>query len=168
MADVATPTGQSSPYPESAQAHAVETNSVPMVHCSNRELFRVRASLLVGIFRDEMVIQEKTVSIIHNGFLSSYVETLPIRDIGRVIEFNTALLCGLRILGKNPSHDIRMSGLSRQDVLQSKLLLEGLLLEDREEIEVPRNLPPEIRSEVLADAAQVPDATGHIRPVQYP
>ena len=158
MADAMPQVGQSTPYPEQAHSNNAESNSVPMVHCVNRELFRARASLLAGIFRDEVVIQEKTISIIHNGFLSSYVETLPIRDIGRVIEINTFILCGVRILGKNPSHDINVKGLHKHDAVRCKELIEGLLLEDRGAVEVPRDVPPEIRSEVLADAAQVPSA----------
>lgn len=117
------------PYPEGIQSGRFESTTLPNVAQSNPELYRTRASRLVDFFPDELVIQEKTVSIIRRSFLVSFVETLPVKDIGRVVLIDTPLFDGLRVLGKNPAHDLQIKGLHKSSAHQAKEMIESLLVE---------------------------------------
>lgn len=123
---------------------------------TNRELFRVRASWIVDFFPDELVIQERTVSVIRNSFLVSFVETLPIKDIGRVILIDTPIFDGIQILGKNVAHDLHIKGLNKAVAERAKEVLEGLLLAEKGEIDVPQWLRIDEKDELLAAAARDP------------
>lgn len=121
---------------------------------TNQELFRVRAAWIVDFFPDELVIQEKTVSIIRNAFLVSFIETLPIKDIGRVILISTPIFYGIQILGKNVAHDLHIKGLSRDKACYAKEVLEGLLLEEKGAIDIPQWLRIDEKDNLLAAASR--------------
>lgn len=121
---------------------------------NNREMLRLRASRFADLIPDELVIREKTVSVVRREFLMSHTETLPVKDIGRVIYINAPLFDGLEIMGKNPAHDLRICGLRKADALEAKEVLEGLLLEERGVVDVPDWLHTDTRREMLAKAGK--------------
>lgn len=147
---------RSEPYPVKIQAGRFESSDLPITKNYNRELFRVRASRWVDFFPDELVIQEKTVSIIRRTFLASFVETLPVRDIGRVILIDVPIFDGIRILGKNVAHDLQIKGLPKDKAKYAKEVLEGLLLEEKGQVDIPQWLSTEERSGMLATAGHHP------------
>lgn len=133
--------------PEGSQTLMVTKNQ-------NRQLFQTKASWLVDLFPDVLVVQEKTISVVRNEFLVSYVETMPVRDIGRVVYIDTPLFAGLHILGKNTAHDLHIKGLTKKSALKAKSIIEGLLLDDVGVGEVPNWLDTSGRREVLARVGQ--------------
>jgi hypothetical protein len=151
MATQPTANARDRPYPANIQEGRVESNALPPTGSTNRELYRVRASWLVDFFPDELVIQEKTVSVIRNQLLVSFVETMPVRDVGRVIYVDTPFFAGIHILGKSPAHEMRIRGLPKKGARYAKQLLDGLLLERSGDIEVPAWLDPDVRRHRLAD-----------------
>lgn len=157
MANGATQTGRKMPYPAQIQTGRVESRSLPSTKNRNRELFRVKAHWIADIFPDELVIQEKTISVIRNEFLVSYVETIPIKDIGRVVYVNTPIFGGLRIIGKNTAHELNIRGLNKKMAVEAKDIIEGLLLEDSGVVDIPHWIQTEKRREMLADAGRNPD-----------
>lgn len=147
---------RSEPYPLNIQSGLHESSTLPSVRNHNRELYRARASRWAEIFPDELVIQEKTISIIRRQFLVSFIETLPVKDVGRVVLVDTPIFDGLRILGKNVAHDLRIKGLRKDQARHAKEIIEGLLLEEKGEVEIPQWLSTEERGEMLATAGQHP------------
>lgn len=144
-------------YPKETQPGANKSAALPeKSQNNNRELFRVRASRLADIFPDELVVQEKTISVIRREFLVSFVETLPIKDIGRVVYTNTPLFGGITILGKNPAHELKIRGLPKKAAIQAKEIVEGLLLEDQGVIDVPDWLHTDTRRDMLEKAGKNP------------
>ena len=131
-----------------------KSNRLPVTNDTNQELFRVRAAWLVDFFPDELIIQEKTVSIIRNSFLVSFVETLPIKDIGRVILIVTPIYDGIQILGKNVAHDLHIRGLTKDKAHRAKEVLEGLLLEEKGEITIPQWLRIDEKDDLLVAASR--------------
>lgn len=117
------------PYPSQIRSGKTESNSLPSASQHNRELFRVRASRLVDLFPDELVIQEKTISIIRNEFLVSYIETIPVKDIGRIVYVDAPFFARIEVLGKNPAHDLFIRGLPKKQAIIAQDILNGLLLE---------------------------------------
>jgi hypothetical protein len=113
----------------------MESNSPPLASLHNRELFRVRASWLVDLFPDELVIQEKTVSIIHNELLVSYIQTIPVKDIGRIVYVDGPFFARIEVLGKNPAHDLYIKGLPKRRAIIAQDILNGLLLKQIDELE---------------------------------
>lgn len=157
MANGVTQTGRNMPYPAQIQTGRVESRSLPSTKNHNRELLRVKAHWIVDIFPDELVIQEKTISVIRNEFLVSYVETMPVRDIGRVVYVSTLIFNGLRIIGKNTDHELNISGLTKKAAVEAKEVIEGLLLEDAGVVDIPYGIQTEKRRDMLADAGRNPD-----------
>lgn len=109
----------------------------------NRKLLAIRASRWADFFPDELVIQEKTISVVKREFMVSYVQTIPVKDIGRVVYVDIPFFAGLEILGKNTAHDLKISGLKKVDALKAKEVLEGLMLEDLNATELPHWIHPE-------------------------
>ena len=113
----------------------------------NKQIFYARASMLAGLFPDEIVIQAKSITVVHNGLFESNDETMPVKDVGRVIASNTLMFCALDILGKNPNHVLHIKGLRNKDSKMVKDCIEGLLLEE----------PTAVEESVLsAEQAQTP------------
>jgi hypothetical protein len=157
MANGAIQTGRNIPYPAQIQDGRVESRSLPSTKNRNRELFRVKAHWIADIFPDELVIQERTISVIRNEFLVSYVETMPVKDIGRVVYVNTPIFGGLRIIGKNTAHELNIKGLNKKAAVEAKEVIEGLLLEDAGVVDIPHWIQTEKRRDMLADAGRDPD-----------
>lgn len=139
-----------------------EARSLPTAFNHNRELFRIKASRLADIFPDELVIQEKTVSVIGNHFLVSFMETLPVKDIGRVVLIDTLFFCGIRIIGKNTQHELHVRGLRRNQATKAKEIIEGLLLEDAGVVDVPHWVEADRRRDMLAEAGRAPENQGDL------
>jgi hypothetical protein len=148
---------RSVPYPTKIQEGRFESSTLPVTNNYNRELYRVRASRLVDFFPDELVIQEKTVSIIRRTLMASFIETLPVKDIGRVILIDVPIFDGIRILGKNVAHDLQIKGLPKDKARFAKEIIEGLLLEEKGSVEIPQWLSTEERSDMLATAGHHPE-----------
>ncbi len=157
MANGVIQTGRNMPYPAQIQNGRVESRSLPSTKNRNRELLRVKAHWIADIFPDELVIQEKTISVIRNEFLVSYVETMPVKDIGRVVYVNTPVFGGLRIIGKNTAHELNIKGLNKKAAVEAKEVIEGLLLEDAGVVDIPHWIQTEKRRDMLADAGRDPD-----------
>src|SRR5260221_5637843 len=119
---------------------------LPYLTRINSELFYVRASLLAGLFPDELLVKEKSVTVVHNSFLFSYDETLTIKDIGRVICMKTPFLAGLRIYGKNPTHILEITGLWNNAAVRGKELIEGLLLAESDIGQTARKIAAETQT----------------------
>lgn len=150
-------TDRDKPYPKDRQSGKSESSTLPIGNDYNRELFRIRASRIVDPFPDEMVIQEKTVSVVRREPFASFIETIPVRDIGRVVYANTPFFGGLQVLGKNPSHHLNIKGLNKAGCTLAKELVEGLLLESKGEADIPLWLQTDERRERLIEAGRGPD-----------
>lgn len=137
------------PYPSNIQSGKTESNSLPSATHHNRELFRVRASWLVDLFPDELVIQEKTISIIRNEFLISYIETIPVKDIGRIVYVDAPFFARIEILGKNPAHDLYIKGLPKKQAMVAQDILNGLLLVKAGELDAPDWMHIDTRRDML-------------------
>lgn len=157
MVDDQNNTSRRTPYPAQIQSGRVESRSLPTTKNQNRELFRAKAHWIADIFPDELVIQEKTISVIRNEFLVSYVETMPVKDIGRVVYVSTLVFAGLRIIGKNTAHELNIKGLNKKAAVEAKDVIEGLLLEDAGVVDIPHWIQTEKRRDMLADAGRNPD-----------
>ena len=95
--------------------------------------------------------------MVRNEFLVSYVETMPVKDIGRVVYVNTPVFGGLRIIGKNTAHELNIKGLNKKAAVEAKEVIEGLLLEDAGVVDIPHWIQTEKRRDMLADAGRDPD-----------
>jgi len=146
-------------YPAVLRGGRIEYLGLPETTNSNRRLYSLRAHWLVDWFPDELIIQEKTISVIRNDmfFIASYVETMPVRDIGRVVYVKTPLFGSLRIIGKNTQHELRIKGLKNDEALRAKSIIEGLLLEDAGVVEVPYWTEASEHRDILAAAARNSD-----------
>lgn len=146
-------------YPAVLRGDRTESLGLPETTNSNRRLYSSRAHWLVDWFPDELVIQEKAISVIRNDmfFIASYVETMSVRDIGRVVYVKTPLFGSLRIIGKNTQHELRIKGLKNDEALRAKSIIEGLLLEDAGVVEVPYWTEASEHRDILAAVARNSD-----------
>jgi hypothetical protein len=150
MTDSTTDDDRKSAYPNQVQSDTPRSNSLPPTEDYNHELFRIHASRFVDLFPDELVIQEKAVSIIHNELLVSYVETIPVKDIGRIVYVDALFFARIEVLGKNPAHDLYIKGLHKDQAIIAKNILDGLLLKEPGSVDAPEWLHADTRRDVLA------------------
>jgi len=122
----------------------------------NRELYRLRSSVLVDLFPDELIIQEKTISVIRKEIFISSTQTITIKDIGRVVYTDGIIFGTLEILGKNTAHDLRIKGLNKAKAVNAKKIIEGLILEDQAVIEMPDWIQAEQHRELLLKSGTDP------------
>jgi hypothetical protein len=123
-------------------------------HDDNPVLLRIRASRLVDLFPDELLVQEKCISIIRNSLLVHSTETLPMKDVGRVVLVDTPWFDGIRIFGKNVAHDLHIGGLNKFKARWAKEVIESLLLEEREGND---RAPKALRIDMPPYASESPD-----------
>jgi len=141
-------TGRKIAYPAEIQPGLVESRNLPAAE-ENRELCRIQASWLTQLFPDELIIQEKTISIIRNSLFVSFVETMPVRDIGRVVYVDALFFAGIQILGKNVAHELNVHGLPKHKARHARDLIERLLLEQDESGSEIRWMEPGPRRETI-------------------
>jgi hypothetical protein len=125
------------PYPNELQPGVYESNNLPANLHDNKELFRVKAVWYLDFFPDELVIHQKTVSVIRRSFLMSYVETMPVRDVGEVEFSEVFVFAALSITGKNPEHKLNIANLPKEQAEKAKELLDRLLVEYETIIGIP-------------------------------
>lgn len=147
-------------YTDKLQLGRIATGSLPDAH-NNRELFVAKASRIVDLFPDKIIVQEKTVSVVEQQLFTSVVSTLPIKDIGRVVYLNAPFFGGIEILGKNPTHDMRIVGLKKPDAMRAKQLIEDLLLYESGSTAMPLWLSAGDSAEHVPYVDHTHDHTGH-------
>jgi hypothetical protein len=148
MSDITAQGDRKMPYPPQIQPGRFESSNLPSIDNYNRELFRVRASRLVDLLPDELVIQEKTVSIIRNQFLVSYIETIPVNGIRHIVYGDTLFFASITIFGN--VHELGIKGLPRGQAITAKNILDGLLLEQMEDVDVAQLLRLDEHRDMLA------------------
>lgn len=127
---------------------------------SNEELFRIRASRWVDFFPNELVIREKSITVIKRDFMYSQTETWPIEDIGEVTLQNAPVFSGLHVVGKFPKHKLHLKGISKDKAIKAKEIIDGLVLEDQEQIDLPEDSSPSAHRKMLTEAGKLPEGTG--------
>jgi hypothetical protein len=123
----------------------------------NQELFRLRASRLIDPFPDELIIQERTISVVRRKPLVSALETIPLKDVGRVVYVNSILFGSLEVLGKNTAHDLSVKGLNKTEALKAKQIIDGLLLENQGDVTMPSWIQVEQHRNILTHVGLDPD-----------
>jgi len=148
--EITDPMGIKRPILTHKREAEIASNSLQQL---NRELYRSRSSILVDLFPDELVIQEKTISVIKRDLFISSTQTITIKDIGRVVYTDGIIFGTLEILGKNTAHDLRIRGLTKARAVTAKRIIEGLILEDQAVIEMPDWIQAEQHRELLLNAS---------------
>ena len=120
---------RNTPYPAQLQPGLYESSNLPSTKNNNQELLRVRASRLLDLFPDELVIQNKTVSVIRKDFLSTYVETMPVNEIGEVALTAAGPFAALNIRAKNPGNELEIRSLPIGKAKRAKEVIDKLLQE---------------------------------------
>jgi hypothetical protein len=153
------------PSPSNVLAPLPDPRTIHTLKFQNQELFRVKASKPFNFFTEELIVQEKTISIVKKEFLSNCCETLPIKDIGRVILTDTIFFSSILVIGKNTAHQLEITRLPKQKALEAKELLEGLMMEDASAaMEIPPYLQPDVHPEVID--SPIPDHDHLLDPVK--
>ena len=155
---------------QNLQAKWDDVEKLPHFHPgdSDRELFRVKSSHWSELFPDELVIRQKTISVIRHTLMFSDTQTLPIRDIGRVEHIVTPVFVGLQIFGKNTAHHLDIHGLFHAQAERARKLLQALVLLEQSEIPMPYYLHVDPDGELMvleeSQAAEgLPASTSRVR-----
>ncbi|MFI5275624.1 MAG: hypothetical protein ACHQT5_02255 [Candidatus Saccharimonadales bacterium] len=124
----------------------------------NRELYRIHAIWFANLPPpgDELVIQEKTVHLIHKDLIEKNVKSLPVKDITHVAYHAIPGFATIEISASDSTQSLKIRGVPTEQALKAKRILEGLLLEKAGEVKVSEQLPPESRREELAKQAAAP------------
>lgn len=115
------------PYPNQIQQGIYESSNLPTT-AHNQELYRVKAARIVDLLPDELVIQEKTVSVVRHQLLATYVETISVSEIGEVSLNKEGAFASVIIFGKNPREHVRIAGVPKDKAARAKILIESLYI----------------------------------------
>ena len=155
------------PSSDSVLAPVPDPKTIHVIKFKNQELLRAKASPFLGFFPDELVVQEKTVSLSKKEFLSTCCESFPLKDIGRVILTDTIFFSSLILIGKNTAHQLEIAKLSKEKAKEAKDLIEGLMMEEKDQVELPSYLatPAEVHTGIFEEPTHTVDPLldpGHI------
>lgn len=141
------PQSQAQQQDNSQPPQGTPTSSTP----HNTELYRIRAVWFIDLPPppDELVIQEKTVALVHNEFFWSNVETIPVKDISQINYSHIPFLATLVITG-NGGQTLKISGVPQQQAMKAKNIIEGLQLEKAGEVQAAPASQPDKRRAQLA------------------
>lgn len=121
---------------------------------SNPVLFITRSVRPFTLFPDTIIIQEKSIIIVHKKFfMSLWSDTLKISDIGSVIMDNGPLFAALQIYLKLPTKEFTINYLPKHHAFAAKQLIDGLILLEDKKIALDDNLTVEEKIEVLRQVA---------------
>lgn len=112
------------------QETVIRKSNTPPSIVNNKVLFRTKTSDFLGFQTDELLIQEKSVSVIHRSFLSCDVETIQISDMTEVLYSSNTWHSTLTLIGKNPQEELCIEDLPGKEAEQAKSLLEQLLVRE--------------------------------------
>lgn len=143
--------------PPASPAYQSEPPAAPTPD-QNRELYRVHAVWFANLPPpgDELVIQEKTIHLVHKDLVLKHVKSLSVRDMMHVGYHEIPGFATIEVVASNPEHSLKIRGVPTEQALQAKRILEGLLLEKSGEVQVSHQLDPESRREELAKQAATP------------
>jgi hypothetical protein len=145
------------PVPANFPGGHMDSHGLPTIEKYNRELFRLKASFMSGIFPKEIVIQEKTISVVRHELLMTNVETVSVGEIAGVIFIDKIIFASIKILGKSQYDNLYIRNLHKKEAHYAKALIEGLLLEDEGSINVPSSdFDVNHRRDMLAAASYDP------------
>ncbi|MCL4416587.1 MAG: hypothetical protein M1365_07830 [Actinobacteria bacterium] len=116
--------------PSPAQKAEYKSNTLPSASSHNKELLRVKALKILDFFPDELVICEKTISVIRKDLWSAYTQTMPVRDIIEVGLTNAGALASLVMYSIAPGHQLEIKNLSLEKAEKAKEVIDGLLLQN--------------------------------------
>lgn len=96
------------------------------------EPFRVKTKGLFEFFPDELVIEKKIVTIIKREFLSTNIETIPVREIGEVdlSEAGPFISTTLTIKERTAGREVEIKGLPKEKAEEAERLIEKLIREE--------------------------------------
>lgn len=149
---------QTQPQPPQANSSDQPPSPPPSMQDQNRELYRVHAVWFANLPPpgDELVIQEKTIHLVHKDLILKHVRSLPVKDMTHVGYHEIPGFATIEVVASNPEQSLKIRGVPTEPALKAKRILEGLLLEKNGEVKVPDQLEPERKREVLAKQAATP------------
>ncbi|MDP2637803.1 MAG: hypothetical protein Q8P26_01965 [Candidatus Levybacteria bacterium] len=94
----------------------------------DRVIYAVRGIWPLDLFPDELIIRQKTVSVKRNHFLSTYIETILIKDIGETIVVDAFMAASLTINTRMANNSLNIDSLPRKKALEAKTIIDGLFM----------------------------------------
>ncbi len=92
-------------------------------------LYRTKPIFPLDIIPNELIIKEKSVSIIWNYAINSNTQTMLLKDIGYVTINDNKFVASLVISYKSPLENIEISNLKPQDAYEAKSIIEKLMIQ---------------------------------------
>jgi hypothetical protein len=89
---------------------------------------RIKAIFPFDLFPDELIIQEKSVSVKKNYLIYSNTETMLIKDIGLVTINDGLFFASLTISYKAPMDDVHITKLWPSEAYKAKSFLEKMVI----------------------------------------
>jgi hypothetical protein len=99
----------------------------------------VKCHPLTELFPDELIVREKSITVVRNSLLTNTYESMAILDIGRIQLNNTAFFAALRCIGLNPAHELHLKGLRKKDASEVEEIIESLMLRSKYDRTTPTN-----------------------------
>jgi hypothetical protein len=115
--------------PTESNAKTIDKETANALQTEEVVLFRTKSIFPLDIIPNELIIKEKSVSIIWNYAISSNTQTMLIKDIGYVTISDSKFVASLVISYKSPLENIEISNLKPEDAYQAKSIIEKLMIQ---------------------------------------
>lgn len=107
----------------------IDKSTAQALHTEEAILFRTKSIFPLDIIPNELVVKEKSVSIIWNYAINSNTQTMLIKDIGYVTINDNKFVASLVISYKSPLENIEISNLKPEDAYEAKSIIEKLMIQ---------------------------------------
>lgn len=99
-------------------------------------LYKAKSFFPLDLFPNELIIREKSITIITRNFLTAYTQTMLIKDVGLVSVNQSLFFAMLQISYKIPTDDIFLSKMPKKQAQEAKILLDRLMMAINQDQEV--------------------------------
>lgn len=115
-------------------------------------LFSTRSIFPFQVFPDRYILEENGLYIVKKLFFGmAWTEMFPIKDIATARLYSGPFFSSITIHFRMslPVRSFQLRNLWKKDALRMKEILDGLILKQNQSINVPSNLPLEVKKKIL-------------------
>ncbi len=112
-----------------ANPGAIDASTQKAINTEEAILFSTKSIFPLDLIPNELIVKEKSVTIVWNYAINSNVQTMLLKDIGYVTINDNKIIAALVISYKSPLENIEIKNLKPQDAYEAKSLIEKLMIQ---------------------------------------
>lgn len=137
-----------------------EASPVPLV---NPVFMKIESFWPFEFFPSSLIVNEDAITVVKKlFFFTGWTESIPVSDIVAVTMYRGPFFATIAVQKKSTKEEIRIRYLKKNEALQAKELIDGLILKNQGLITVPEKASVPTRKEMIKQAGKNPEAQKEI------